>query len=74
MLETIRQDYIRTVRAKGVAYGVVIRKHALKNALIPTITVIGLQIGYMLGGSVLTETVFRMAWCWPVDGGLHQWP
>ena len=66
MLETIRQDYIRTVRAKGVAYGVVIRKHALKNALIPTITVIGLQIGYMLGGSVLTETVFA----WPGVGRL----
>ena len=66
MLETIRQDYIRTVRAKGVAYGVVIRKHALKNALIPVITVIGLQIGYMLGGSVLTETVFA----WPGVGRL----
>ena len=66
MLETIRQDYIRTVRAKGVAYGVVIRKHALKNALIPVITVIGLQFGYMLGGSVLTETVFA----WPGVGHL----
>ena len=66
MLETIRQDYIRTVRAKGVAYGVVIRRHALKNALIPTITVIGLQIGFMLGGSVLTETVFA----WPGVGRL----
>ena len=66
MLETIRQDYIRTVRAKGVAHGVVIRKHALKNALIPVITVIGLQIGYMLGGSVLTETVFA----WPGVGRL----
>ena len=66
MLETIRQDYIRTVRAKGVSNGKVIRKHALKNALIPTITVIGLQIGGMLGGSVLTETVFA----WPGIGRL----
>ena len=66
MLETIRADYIRTVRAKGVAYNVVIRKHALKNALIPTITVIGLQIGFMLGGSVLTEPVFA----WPGVGRL----
>ena len=66
MLETIRADYIRTVRAKGVAYRKAINKHALKNALIPTITVIGLQIGFMLGGSVLTETVFA----WPGVGRL----
>lgn len=66
MLEVIRQDYIRTVRAKGVASGKVITKHALKNALIPTITVIGLQVGFMLGGSVLTETVFA----WPGIGRL----
>lgn len=66
MLETIRADYIRTVRAKGVAYNKAITKHALKNALIPTITVIGLQIGFMLGGSVLTETVFA----WPGVGRL----
>ncbi len=66
MLETIRQDYIRTVRAKGVSQGKVITKHALKNALIPTITVIGLQIGAMMGGSVLTESVFA----WPGIGRL----
>lgn len=60
MLETIRQDYIRTARSKGVPYGTVIRRHALRNALIPTVTVTGLQVGSLLAGSVLTETVFGM--------------
>lgn len=60
MLEVIRQDYIRTARSKGLPYERVIRKHALKNALIPTITVAGLQIGALLAGSVLTESVFSI--------------
>jgi len=64
MLEVIRQDYIRTARAKGVSEKKVINKHALKNALIPVITVIGLQFGYLLGGAVLTETVYS----WPGVG------
>jgi ABC-type dipeptide/oligopeptide/nickel transport system permease component len=64
MLETIRQDYIRTARAKGLREGVVIVKHALRNALIPIVTVIGLQMGALLGGAVLTETVFS----WPGIG------
>lgn len=64
MLETIRQDYIRTVRAKGLPENKVIIDHALRNALIPTTTVIGLQMGSMLGGSVLTESVFS----WPGIG------
>ncbi len=64
MLEVIRQDYIRTARAKGVAENAVINRHALKNALIPVITVIGLQFGYLLGGAVLTETVYS----WPGVG------
>ena len=64
MLETIRQDYLRTVRAKGLPEKEVITRHALRNALIPTTTVIGLQIGGMLGGSVLTESVFA----WPGIG------
>ena len=64
MLEVIRQDYIRTARAKGVAENVVIHRHALKNALIPVITVIGLQFGNLIGGAVLTETVFS----WPGVG------
>ncbi len=60
MLEVIRQDYIRTARSKGLPYDYVIKKHALQNALIPTITVAGLQIGALLAGSVLTETVFSL--------------
>lgn len=64
MLEVIRQDYIRTARAKGVSEKKVINRHALKNALIPVITVVGLQFGYLLGGAVLTETVYS----WPGVG------
>lgn len=60
MLEVINQDYIRTARAKGVREALVINKHALRNALIPVVTVIGLQFGFFLGGSVLTETVFAI--------------
>ena len=60
MLEVVRQDYIRTAKAKGVNKKVVIRKHALRNALIPIVTVVGLQFGHMLGGMVLTETVFSI--------------
>ncbi|CAK7060157.1 nickel ABC transporter permease [Tissierella sp.] len=66
MLEVIRQDYIRTARSKGVAEKKVINKHALKNALIPVVTVIGLQFGGLLGGAVLTESVFS----WPGLGRL----
>jgi peptide/nickel transport system permease protein len=58
MLEVIRQDYIRTARAKGLGEKQVIRKHALRNALIPVVTVVGLQVGNLMVGSVLTETVF----------------
>lgn len=60
MLEVIRQDYIRTARAKGLPEKVVIGKHALKNALIPTVTSAGLQLGFLLSGAVLTETVFSL--------------
>ena len=60
MLEVIRQDYIRTARAKGVSEFKVVIKHALKNALIPIITVVGLQFGTLLGGTVLTESVFAI--------------
>lgn len=58
MLEVMRQDYIRTARVKGMSEGVVIRKHALRNALIPIITVAGLQFGSLLSGAVLTEKIF----------------
>ena len=64
MLEVVRQDYIRTARAKGVPEKRVILKHALRNALIPVVTVIGLQFGSLLGGATLTETVFA----WPGVG------
>jgi peptide/nickel transport system permease protein len=60
MLEVIRQDYIRTARAKGQSERIVIFRHALKNALIPVTTVAGLQFGFMLGGAVLTETIFAI--------------
>ena len=66
MLEVIRQDYIRTARAKGVSEALVIFKHAFKNALIPVVTVVGLQFGLLLGGAVVTETVFS----WPGIGNV----
>lgn len=64
MLEVVRQDYIRTAKAKGVPEKAVIRKHALKNALIPVVTVVGLQFGALLGGATITETIFS----WPGIG------
>ena len=60
MLETIRQDYIRTARAKGAAESTIIWKHALRNALLPILTLVGSQFGYLLGGSVVVETVFAI--------------
>jgi peptide/nickel transport system permease protein len=61
MLEVISKDYIRTARAKGLSQGTVVFKHALKNAFLPIVTVIGLNFGLLLGGAVLTETIFS----WP---------
>jgi peptide/nickel transport system permease protein len=66
MLETLGQDYVRTARAKGLGERTVVWRHALKNALIPIVTVVGVQAGYLLGGAVLTETVFA----WPGVGTL----
>ena len=66
MIEALSQDYTTTARSKGLKERVVIVKHALKNALIPIITVVGLQFGLLLGGAVLTETVFA----WPGVGRL----
>lgn len=66
MLDVLRQEYITTARAKGLIERVVVHKHALKNALIPVVTVLGLQFGTLLGGAVLTETVFS----WPGVGRL----
>ena len=61
MLEVLRQDYIRTARAKGLFERFVILKHALRNALLPVITIIGLQVGTLFAGAVLTETIFGFA-------------
>ncbi|GAB4567575.1 MAG: ABC transporter permease [Anaerolineae bacterium] len=58
MLEVLNQDYIRTAAAKGLAERMIILRHALKNALIPVVTVIGLEFGYLLAGAVITESVF----------------
>jgi peptide/nickel transport system permease protein/oligopeptide transport system permease protein len=66
MLEVLREDYVRTARAKGVAERFVVAKHALRNAAIPILTLLGLQAGQLMGGAVLTETVFA----WPGLGRL----
>jgi ABC-type dipeptide/oligopeptide/nickel transport system permease component len=58
MLEVLRQDYITTARAKGLRKSMAVIKHALRNALIPAVTLVGLQFGFLLGGTVVTETVF----------------
>ena len=58
MLEVLRQDYVRTARAKGLREAVVVGRHALRNALVPVVTVVGVQVGLLIGGSVITETVF----------------
>ena len=59
MLEVLGQDYVRTARAKGLAFAVVIRRHCLRNAMIPVVTVVGLYLGILIGNSVLTEIVFN---------------
>ena len=66
MLEALAQDYVRTARAKGLAERSVTVQHALSNALLPIVTLIGLQLGALLGGAVITETVFA----WPGVGTL----
>jgi dipeptide transport system permease protein len=66
MLEVLREDYVRTARAKGLSRMRVIGVHALRNALIPVVTIIGLQVGTLLAGAVLTETIFA----WP---GVGKW-
>jgi peptide/nickel transport system permease protein len=66
MLDVLHQDYVRTARAKGLGQRAVIARHALANALLPVVTVIGLQTGFLLSGAVLTETIFA----WP---GMGRW-
>lgn len=74
MLEVLSQDYIRTARAKGVLERWVIFKHALKNALLPVVTIIGLQFGTLLSGAILTETIFSWPGIgfWIYDGILNR--
>jgi peptide/nickel transport system permease protein len=64
MLEVMNEDYVRTARAKGVVPWRVVFKHALRNAMLPTVTVIGLQVGLLMGGAIITETIFS----WPGVG------
>jgi len=64
MLEVMHEDYVRTARAKGVVPWRVVFKHALRNAMLPTVTVIGLQVGLLMGGAIITETIFS----WPGVG------
>jgi dipeptide transport system permease protein len=66
MLEVLSEDYVRTAKAKGLGPGRVIGLHALRNAMIPVITVIGLQVGVLFAGAILTETIFS----WP---GIGKW-
>ncbi len=66
LIEVLGEDYVRTARAKGQRESLVIWRHAVRNALIPVVTVAGLQLGYLLGGAVVTETVFA----WPGLGRL----
>ena len=66
LLEVLGQDYVRTARAKGLRESTVVWKHALKNASLPIVTVIGLQVGLLLSGAIMTETIFS----WP---GIGRW-
>jgi glutathione transport system permease protein len=65
-VEVIQEDYVRTARAKGLSEPLVVFKHTLRNALIPVVTMMGLQFGFLLGGSIVVETVFN----WPGLGRL----
>jgi ABC-type dipeptide/oligopeptide/nickel transport system permease component len=66
MLDVIHSDYVKTARAKGLSELIVIIKHAFRNALIPVVTIVGLQVGSLLAGSIITETIFA----WPGIGRL----
>src|SRR5450756_1622681 len=77
MLEVMGMDYIRTARAKGLANATVVVRHAVKNALVPAITVIGLQFGGLLAGAVVTETVFAypgLGWLLVQSIGFRDYP
>jgi peptide/nickel transport system permease protein len=66
MMEVMDHDYIRTARSKGIRESLVVRRHMMKNALIPVMTVLGIQLGQLLGGAVITEAIFQ----WPGLGQL----
>jgi len=66
MLEVLGREYIRTAQSKGLTWSTVLRKHALGNALIPVVTLLGLDLGFLLGGAIIVETVFA----WPGVGSL----
>jgi peptide/nickel transport system permease protein len=66
MIEELQEEYIKTARAKGLSESVVLFKHALKNGLIPVVTIVGLQFGTLLAGAIITETIFS----WPGIGRL----
>lgn len=77
MLETLRQDYMRTARAKGLPFRGTILKHGLRNAILPLVTLLGLEIPQLFGGAIITETIFS----WPGMGRLffqgvsqNDWP
>jgi ABC-type dipeptide/oligopeptide/nickel transport system permease component len=73
MLEVLGQDFIRVARAKGLATRAVLLRHALRNALIPIITVLGLQMGFLLGGVVITEQIFGLPGLgWTLLNGVYQ--
>ena len=67
-IDILKEDYVRTARAKGAGEGSVIFKHGLRNALIPVVTMMGLQFGFLLGGSIVVEVVFN----WPGTGSVTE--
>jgi ABC-type dipeptide/oligopeptide/nickel transport system permease component len=73
MLEVLGQDFVKVARAKGLPARAVLLRHALRNALIPIVTVIGLQMGYLLGGVVITEQIFGLPGLgWTLLNGVYQ--
>jgi ABC-type dipeptide/oligopeptide/nickel transport system permease component len=73
MLEVLGQDFIRVARAKGLATRAILLRHALRNALIPIVTVLGLQMGFLLGGVVITEQIFGLPGLgWTLLNGVYQ--
>ena len=71
MLDALGQDYIRTARAKGASERLVVYRHALRNALIPYVTSVGIMTGYLLGGAIVVEQVLQFRG-WPPDPGGHR--